>query len=183
MSTVSFHNFKSQNFKLSVSNPNNTYVAYVSILSQISNCQGLGRKNKFEILKTDPTPNLPTNITPTNIARVCVCMCMYGYVWEVSAPRPPSSPRAAPPPVRGAHSLSLSIYTSLSLYIYIYIHIMRIIVYISLSLYIYIYIYIIVYNGGAGMQVDRSPISQNAYDVLSTEKTNTDCREGGTDGH
>ena len=51
--TVTFHNFKSQNFKLSVSNPKNKYVAYVSVLSQISNCQGLGRKNKFEILKTD----------------------------------------------------------------------------------------------------------------------------------
>ena len=51
--TVSFHNFKSQNFKLSVSNPKNKYVAYVSVLSQISNCQGLGRKNNFEILKTD----------------------------------------------------------------------------------------------------------------------------------
>ena len=44
--TVSFHNFKSQNFKLSVSNPESKYVAYLSVLSQISNCQGLGRKNK-----------------------------------------------------------------------------------------------------------------------------------------
>ena len=52
---VSFHNFKSQNFKLSVSNPKRKYVAYVSVLSQISNCQGLGRKNKHEILKTDRT--------------------------------------------------------------------------------------------------------------------------------
>ena len=43
---VSFHNFKSQNFKLSVSNPKSKYVAYLSVLSQISNCQGLGRKNK-----------------------------------------------------------------------------------------------------------------------------------------
>ena len=51
--TVSFHNFKSQNFNLSVSNPKSKYVAYVSVLSQISNCQGLGRKNKHEILKTD----------------------------------------------------------------------------------------------------------------------------------
>ena len=47
--TVSFHNFKSQNFKSSVSNPKNKYVAYVSVLSQFSNCQGLGRKNKHEI--------------------------------------------------------------------------------------------------------------------------------------
>ena len=51
--TVSFHNFKSQTFKLSVSNSRSKYVAYVSVLSQISNCQSLGRKNKHEILKTD----------------------------------------------------------------------------------------------------------------------------------
>ena len=51
--TVSFHNFKSQNFKLSVSNPKSKYVAYVSVLSQISNCQSLGGKNKHTILKTD----------------------------------------------------------------------------------------------------------------------------------
>ena len=53
ITTVSFHNFKSRNFKLSASNPKNKYVAYVFVLSQISNCQGLGRKNKHEILKTD----------------------------------------------------------------------------------------------------------------------------------
>ena len=51
--TVSFHNFKSQNLKLSVSNPKSKYVAYVSVLSQTSSCQGLGRKNKHENLKTD----------------------------------------------------------------------------------------------------------------------------------
>ena len=44
--------FESQTFKLSVSNPKSKQVAYLSVLSQISNCQGLGRKNKFEILKT-----------------------------------------------------------------------------------------------------------------------------------
>ena len=54
--TVSFHIFKSRNFKLSVSNPKNKYVAYVSVLSQVSNCQGLGRKNKHEILKNDRMP-------------------------------------------------------------------------------------------------------------------------------
>ena len=53
--TVSFHDFKSQNFKLSVSNYKNKYVAYLSVLSQISNCQSLGRKNKHAILKTDRT--------------------------------------------------------------------------------------------------------------------------------
>ena len=53
--TVSFHNFHSQIFKLSVSNPKSEYVAHLSVLSQISNCQGLGRKNKDEILKSDRT--------------------------------------------------------------------------------------------------------------------------------
>ena len=43
------------NLKLSVSNPRSKYVAYVSVLSRTSNCQGLGRKNKHEILKTDRT--------------------------------------------------------------------------------------------------------------------------------
>ena len=38
---------------MSVSNPKSKYVVYLSVLSQISNCQGLGRKNKHEILKTD----------------------------------------------------------------------------------------------------------------------------------
>ena len=47
-----FHNFKSQNFKLSVSNPNIKYVPYVSVLSQVSNSQGLGRNFFFETLKT-----------------------------------------------------------------------------------------------------------------------------------
>ena len=55
LSTVSFHNLKSQNFKSSVSNPESKYAAYLSVLSQISNCQGLGRKNEHEILKTDRT--------------------------------------------------------------------------------------------------------------------------------
>ena len=50
--TVSFHNFKSRNFKLSVSNYKSKYVAYVSVLSRLSNSQGLGRKKKNEILKT-----------------------------------------------------------------------------------------------------------------------------------
>ena len=46
--TVSFHNFKSQNFKLSVSNPKSKYVAYLSVLSQISNYQSLGRKTNMK---------------------------------------------------------------------------------------------------------------------------------------
>ena len=53
MFTVSVHNFRSQNFKLSVSIPKHKYVVYVSVLSRISNCQGLGRKNKHEHSTTD----------------------------------------------------------------------------------------------------------------------------------
>ena len=64
---VSFHNFKSQNFNLSVSNPKSTYVAYLSVLSQISNCQGLGRKNKHEILKTDRSNNDNDNTNTVNM--------------------------------------------------------------------------------------------------------------------
>ena len=52
-----FYNLKSQNFKMSVSNPKSKYVVYLSVLSQISNCQSLGRKNKREILKTDRAIN------------------------------------------------------------------------------------------------------------------------------
>ena len=50
---VSFNDFKSQEFKLSVSNPKSKYVACLSVLSQISNCQSLGRKNKHENLTTE----------------------------------------------------------------------------------------------------------------------------------
>ena len=72
MYTVSFHNFKSQNLKLSVSNPKSKYLAYLSVLYQISNCQGLGRKSKHEILKAYHT-----------YIYICeyVYMCMYVYVY------------------------------------------------------------------------------------------------------
>ena len=49
--TVSCHNFKPQNFKLSVSDPKSKYVAYVSVLSRSSNCQGLGRKTNMKFWK------------------------------------------------------------------------------------------------------------------------------------
>ena len=77
--TVSFHNFKSQNFKLSVSIPKSKYVAYVSVLSRISNCQGLGRKNKNDILKTD------------RICGLCVPMLLY-HSFSVCFPNTPSPP-------------------------------------------------------------------------------------------
>ena len=51
--TVSVHDFKWQKNKLSVSNPESKDIAYLSVLSQISNCLGRSRKNKHTILKTD----------------------------------------------------------------------------------------------------------------------------------
>ena len=71
MVTVSFHNFKSQHFKLSVSNPKITYVVYLSVLSQISNCQSLGRNNKHKILKTDRTQPQTDN-TELNYVPECI---------------------------------------------------------------------------------------------------------------
>ena len=75
--TVSFHNFKSQNSKLSVSNPKNKYVAYVSVLSRISNCQGLGRKNKHEILKTDRIIKYGYVLCVIIIMILLLSMCYY----------------------------------------------------------------------------------------------------------
>ena len=87
--TVTFHIFKSHNFKLSVSNPQKRDVAYLSVLSRISNCQGLGRKNKFEILKTD-------GMRPAEHADMCwrnakeSCLSGYLCVTHCMAPAPSS---------------------------------------------------------------------------------------------
>ena len=85
MYTVSFHNFKSQNFKVSVSNPETKDDAHLSVLSQNSNCQGLGRKNKHDSLKTDRISS--GDLRAPHEARVrleqglqeqyCICKCMY----------------------------------------------------------------------------------------------------------
>ena len=77
--TVSFHNFKSQNFKLSVSNPKSKYVACLSALSQISNCQSLGGKNKHDILKTDHTWS-QTNQTSSRKPSWSRTQYMYMYI-------------------------------------------------------------------------------------------------------
>ena len=75
---VSFHNFNSQNFKLSVSDPKSRYVADLSVLSQISNCQSLGRKNKHDILKTDRTRSLqpPFKLAARNILLLLVLVLL-----------------------------------------------------------------------------------------------------------
>ena len=77
--TVSFHNFKSQNFKLRVSNPKSKYVAYLSVLSRISNCQGLGRKNKHVFLKTDRTAREPWRCPRRGRASWPRCRCTEFY--------------------------------------------------------------------------------------------------------
>ena len=86
--TVSFHNFKSQNLKLSVSNPKSKYVAYLSVLCQISNCQSLGRKKKLEILKTDRKTWMPLYIyiyiyiyIHTMHIYIYIYTCMYIYIY------------------------------------------------------------------------------------------------------
>ena len=65
--TVSFHNFKSQNFKLRVSNPKSKYVAYLSVRSRTSNCQSPGRKSKFDFLKTDRIITITITVTIMSI--------------------------------------------------------------------------------------------------------------------
>ena len=90
--TVSFHNFKSRNFKLSVSNPKSKCVAYSSVLSQVSNCPGLGRKNKNENLKTD---------------RIIGEQCFIGTFRR--------------PLFRGPRIISLQIYIYIYIYIHMYI--------------------------------------------------------------
>ena len=119
--TVSFHNFKSQKFKLRVSNPKSKYVAYLSVLSRISDCQGLGRKNKHEILKTD---RMYCTVCPTRSR-------------SARPLRPAARRRAQRAPVRRI----LYIYIYIYIYICIYIH-----TYIHTYMYIYIYIYICIYT-------------------------------------
>ena len=127
--TVSFHNFKSQNFKLSVSNPKSKYVAYLSLPSQISNCQSLGRKNKHEILKIDRT-----------------CYKDIEAAAASSATRWGWGRRCRPSRWRGSTSRNTYIYICTYIYIYrereiqIYISLS-----FSLSLSIYIYMYVCMY--------------------------------------
>ena len=116
--TVSVHNFK-----LSVSNPKSKYVVYLSVLSQISNCQGLGRKNKHEILKTDHRQTTRQQ-EPNGYAIAQMSGCISGST-QYHVHKHPS--------------------TYMCIYIYIYIHI-NIYIYIyrerEMCIYIYIYTYI-----------------------------------------
>ena len=103
-STVSFHNFKSRNFKLSVSNPENKYVAYVSVLSRISNRQSLGRKNKHENLKTDRclfvclSVRLRSQWSRSYVEIVILANMQLGSRLSAQDLRPTPPPGLAPPP-------------------------------------------------------------------------------------
>ena len=98
--TVSFHNFKSQNFKSSVSNPKSKYVAYLSVLSKILNCQGLGRNNKLEILKTDRMRGLSCfrNIFRSQTQLLLVCMLNYRMYFCIGGILFGTPPMFHPPP-------------------------------------------------------------------------------------
>ena len=96
-----------------MSNPKNKYVAYVSVLYQISNSQGLGRKNKLEILTT---------------YRKIVYHGRRGH-------RGPGAPPEAPAPRN--RFLVIHIYIYIHVYIYIYIY-----MYTYIYIYIHIYMYI-----------------------------------------
>ena len=102
--TVSFHNFK-----LSVSNPKSKYVAYLSVLSQISNCQSLGRKNKHNILKTDrnATCLMRPHVFSTALP-IYIYTHMYTYIYIYTY----------------IHMyMCIHIYTCIYIYIYIYTHV------------------------------------------------------------
>ena len=153
--TVSFHNLKSQNFKLSVSNPKSKYAAYLSVLSQISNCQGLGRKNKHTILKTDRTsprsweaPDPLQDATLSSVIYlyiylyVCrgVCTYMHMYVYIYIYTHTYTNIYTLIFVGKGASESQRVLLGSGRLFTYVYVYVS-----LSLSIYIYIYIYICIY--------------------------------------
>ena len=161
--TVSCHNFKSQNFKLSVSNPKSKHVAYLSVLSQISNCQGLGRKNKHEIWKLTGLVAVimhtyclyASEHTQTIVCLACQCdtyTCVYACIVYMYI---------CVPCIHKCLYIYIYIYrererhthahTYIYLYIYIYIHkyvfiCIYIYIYMHTSVRIYVYIYIYIHN-------------------------------------
>ena len=122
---VGFHNFNLRIVNLRVSNPKNTYVAYVSVLSRISNCQSLGRKNKHELLKTDR-------------------MSTTSYYMLGAAPiggNQTQLEKDGHPGVGSGEPIPITMYTYVCIYIYIYMY-MYMYMYMCMYTYIYIYIYI-----------------------------------------
>ena len=157
--TVSFHNFKSQNFKLSVSNPKSKYAAHVSVLSQISNSQGLGRKNNFEILKTyrmrvlvvsriitvryiirhsSPAFRLAAQELPILSSLLVSCFVSIIIIIVIEAKASRHHPLWVVAAYRGWR-ISLSLYVCMYVCMYVYIYIYTY-VYISVSIYLSIYL-------------------------------------------
>ena len=85
---------------------NRKYVAYLSVLSQISNCQGLGRKNKHEMLKTDRVQSITLCYIMLQYNSICFVMTQQLYCTVV------------------CHvSCNYIICNAMCIYIYIYIYI------------------------------------------------------------
>ena len=86
---LSRNRWRKKKFQLSVSNPKSKYVAYLSVLSQFSNCQGLGRKNKLETLKTDRILYHTSNYKHNQHIYIYICIerersidrCIHIYVY------------------------------------------------------------------------------------------------------
>ena len=125
--TVSSHNFKSQNFKLSVSNPKSKYVDDLSLLSQIWNCQGLGRTNKHEILKADRRSQIlraifrpPMSVSPIIVIITVILVTIIVIIT----------------------CIIVTIIVSIAFtYIYIYVYTYGCVIYIYIYIYAYSYIY------------------------------------------
>ena len=146
--TVSFHNFKSQNVKLNVSNPKSKYVAYLCVLSQISNRQGLGRKNKHEILKTDRTGDRSrAGCNQGAFLETCLTCCSFNDVGsgkELFA-HGKGKTSFALPALAAASYARMPTSTSQHPYIYIYIYIYTLTCMCYIYIYIYIYQYMCIY--------------------------------------
>ena len=126
-STVSFHNFKSQNFKLRVSNPKSKHVAYLSVLSRISNCQGLGRKKRLEISKTDRMPR-PWHIEIRHRVKKTSTINLFGFETLKSKIRRLKSWKptvCSMPRTLGQHGMIIITCITIIIDIYIYIYIYR----------------------------------------------------------
>ena len=147
LNSVSFHNFKSQVFKLSISNPKGKYVAYLSVLSQISNCHSLGRKNKHEILKTDRTHNIYIYIyVYVYILLLLLLLIIIRITTTMRCKTAVRYETALLPRAEASDAIDVGLYTrswlNLLIILITYIHIYAY-TYTYIYMYIYIYIYMI----------------------------------------
>ena len=137
-STVSFHNFK-----LRVSNPKSKCVAYSSVLYRISNCQGLGRKNKHDILKTDRSSLQNKHRSSDRSSLVVLEDFRTDRSYLVVTYLVTEYFRTDRSSLQNKHRRSAA---SPGIYIYIYIYVcVHIYIYIHIHTYICIYIYIYIH--------------------------------------